>query len=514
MTGNFHVRAAACSLMLIAAIGTMTALRLQAQYSYLPTPSTVDGRFISITGGSIQTLGENPLVFKLASPSGASSIEIGIFDGDTYGTFDQGTVPLIFTLYADPEGDGSGTQVLNEWSGSSMTDRSWYTITQSNSPLARCSGGSYFYLLKVRTSDPATFHWSSFKLRTNGTISIARASNFTFSAPLASLADAQVIYPSYPALTPATYDGTWHFHMDVPTSVASLEVWDGDFDRGSYDCSDNDTDDEDTPSTIPLWASGSAVAEGVPAGTVPCQDASGIPTGGMATGAPPDDSRTAAFARPPGISYRVVAPDGAQYSNGNPSGNLEWEQFRLSTDAFDRSMMDYHADSLPSGSYDIVVSGLDLANLNAMRFPYDVAGVNASGVVVTPLRPDYTNGSIAGSVYLELGSNCSRGTLEPGLPLVTVRLAADYNGDGVTDQAMRTTTGLTGGFSFSGLHPGVYTITIDILTLQPDILVVCDSDGTATPHTVSLTLTMCSRSANILFGYGLGGDGLLSDISR
>lgn len=504
MTLSLYCRSAISPLCLVISFLLLSTSSLVAQqYSYLPTASTTDGRFISVTGGSIQTLADNSLVFKLASPATSPSIEIGIFDGDTQGIYDIGTVPLIFRLFADPEGNGTGTTQIAEWQGTVMTNNTWYTATISNAATARCTSGDYFYTLKVLSSDPTIVHWSNFKLRTTGTIAIANSSNFTFSTPLGSALDAAVIYPSYPALQPTTYNGEWHFNMSVPNSLSSLALWDGDFDRGSYNCIDNDINDEDTPNERPSWATGAAVAEGTAASTLPCQNSAGQPIGGTTTSNPPDDARNAAFARPNGVSYELIAPGNVHYANTNPSGNLEWEQFRLSTEAFNRSVMDYHADALPAGIYTVAISGMDLANLNAMRFPYDVAGVDASGNTVTPIHPDYTNGVISGTVYYEASNNCSQGLLELGIPLAVVQLSVDYNGDGVTDAVVSTVTDLLGHFNFTGLHPGAYSVTVDKATLALGIDVICDSDGEATPNQIRTNLTMCSRSMSFLFGYRL-----------
>jgi hypothetical protein len=151
---------------------------------------------------------------------------------------------------------------------------------------------------------------------------------------------------------------------------------------------------------------------------------------------------------------------------------------------------------------------MDLGNLNAMRFPYDVAGVDVDGNAVTPIHPDYTDGQITGTVYYESGGNCTQGLLELGIALSTVNLAADYNGDGVADETWCAATDLLGHFCFGGLHPGAYTVTVDPLTLARGCSVVCDTDGSGTPNTVKTTLTMCARSKALMFGYKLG-NGLL-----
>jgi hypothetical protein len=177
--------------------------------------------------------------------------------------------------------------------------------------------------------------------------------------------------------------------------------------------------------------------------------------------------------------------------------------------------MDYHAGALPAGDYDIAINGMDLANLNAMRFPYDVAGVDSNGHAVPPIHPDYSDGSITGTLYYESGSNCTQGLLEPGIPLASVHLAVDYDNDGVTDETWCVSTDLLGHFRFDDLHPGTYSITVDTGTLPLGAGVVCDSDGAGTPNSVSAKLTMCARSKTCIFGYRLlGNNHLLGDLSR
>jgi hypothetical protein len=176
-------------------------------------------------------------------------------------------------------------------------------------------------------------------------------------------------------------------------------------------------------------------------------------------------------------------------------------------------MMDYHADALPSGGYDVAIAGMDLGNLNALRFPYDVSGVDADGAPVTPIHADYSDGSITGTVYFESGGNCTQGLLELGIPLATVRLAADYNGDGATDETWCTASDLLGHFSFGNLHPGAYTITVDAGTLPLGCGTTCDSDGSSTPNKVCASLSMCSRSFCCVFGYK-SGHGLLGALER
>ncbi len=502
MGAKSRVHALPYVAFLLGMLMTFSSMNAQSVYSYLPTASTTDGRFFSIAGAGFQTLGDNPLIFKIAMPAGATTLEIGIFDGETGGAWDQGTVPLQYTLYADPAGDATGTIQLGQWLGSSMPDTAWYSVSMANSSQARCGDGDFFYVLRIQSTNRELAHWSSFKLRTNGTLVALRNTNIAYTAPMASLADARCIYPNWPTTSGATYDGEWNLYMDVPVALPALTIWDGDMDRGSYDCSDNDTDDEDTPNgTIPSWASNFAVPEGVPTTSIECVNASGAATGGYTTSNPPDNSRNAVFQRGTGVSYEVVTPSGTHFANTNPSGNLEWEAFTLSTAAFDRSQMDYHADALPAGIYRIHASGVDMSNLNAWRLPYDAVGVDASGVPVSPIRPDYTNGVISGLVYYETSGNTSQEATEPGIPSITVILAADYDNNGSTDATLTTETDADGHYTFAGLRKGTYVITVDVGTLADDAVAVWDTDSLSTRNVVSGSLTQCTRTSVGTFGY-------------
>ncbi len=503
----FKPCAAAMLLLLI-------VLPANAQYSYLPTGNTSDEKFLSIAGGGIQTLAENPMIFEIASRSDSSALAIGIFDGNTGGMFDQGNVPLRFTLFADPEGDGTGTEKIAVWVGDVMPDNAWFDASVANTEAARCATGDYFYRLEAESTNPTAFQWSSFKLRTDGSIVIRRERRVAFSAPLGNINDAFVVYPAWPSRTPTNYNGRWHFYMDVPIGPASLAIWDGDFDRGSYDCSDNDSDDPDTPNILPAWASGDAVAEGIAISTIPCSDAAGRPTGGTTTSNPPDDSRNPVFRRSTGVSYDLIDPNGVRYANQNPSGNLEWEQLRISTEAFDRSLMDYHADALPAGIYDLSITGLDLSNLNAIRFPYDVTGVDIDGNPVAPIRADYADGTIEGTLYPVTDSNCVRTAETPGIPSVAVTIFADYNNDGLTDATWSVTTDAAGTYRFRDLHRGSYTIMVDGASLPPGAVPACDGDGIGTPNVAQGVLTMCSRSITCDFGYRFTEHNLIGVLAR
>ncbi len=486
-----------CSVRSLVALFALLAIvsshRADAQttrrYVYFPSPSITDGRFLSMAGSGLNTLGED-IVLKLAVPGATSSIEIGIFDGETGGQWDQGTVQMDFTLYADPKGDGSGTTRVQQWSGSQMADNSWFSATVPHVAGARGANGDYFYILRVSNPNPSVMAWSNFKIRTSGTVVALIDRPFAYTAPLHSLADARVIFPNYPTLTPTTYDGSWSFFIQLNRPATSLTVWDGDMDHGSYDCSVNDTDDPDTPNNaIPAWASGNsaAVPEGLAASTLPCSDAAGNATGGTTTSNPADDARNEVVRRSPNVSYELIDPRGVRYANTNPSGNLEWEQFRIATGTFNRNLSDYRADSLPAGVYEIRISGVDMNNLNAWRFPYDALGVDSTGTPVTPIRP----GQIVGDVYYDVNNNGRQDSDEPGIPAVTVELSTGATA--VTDK--------DGHYVFPDLEPGTYVVKVDDETLAPGVSPTGDADGVRTPNSASVTVTEGQTVRTADFGY-------------
>lgn len=496
-------------LPMVAAVFGFSADRASAQtapakrYVHFPSERVDDGRFLSMAGSGLNTLAQD-IALKIASPGTASTLEIGIFDGETGGRWDQGSVPLEYILYADPQGDATGTVEVARWSGSTMPDNNWFVATINNAASAKGPGsGNYFYWLRVRNTDPSVTAWSNFKVRTDGTVAIMRNRAFAYVAAMFSLADGQTIFPKYPTLSPTTYDGTWDFYINLVKPQTSLAIWDGDMDYGSFDGATKDTDDPDTRNdAVPSWAVGTAaVAEGVAGKGLATVDAAGNPLGGTTTSNPPDDHRTEAVRRSPSVSYDVITPDGRRFSNTNPSGNLEWEQFNLSTAPMDRATMDYHADSLPAGIYHIHIYGVDMTNLNAWVFPVDGIGVDDAGVPVAPIASDFEDGSIEGVIYYDANNNLLRDAGEPGIPSVTITLSADYNGDGRADSTFSTVTDVNGWYKFSNLRGGTYKVAMDMATLADDIVPTVDPDGTGSTNAASITLSSGDKAKLAYFGY-------------
>ena len=499
------VRSTVLSVALLA-IGTAgLSQRAAAQtYSCFPNCNQTDGRMLVLAGVGSNTLAGDTIVMKITSPATANSVIIGMFDGESGGLFDHegvnaaGTarnatgVPSEYTLFADPSGEGKTfTMPVATWSGATMANNAWSDFAVVNDPRAKAPSGAYIYALRIRNTDPTVNKsYNGFKLRTDGAIALKGYQSFAVFVPLNTPEEA-VIYPNgLGDMTTTTYDGTWQFFLDVPFAMNNFAVWDGDMDYGSADASYLDSDDPDSPASKPLWAAGTAaVNEGVAIGS---QMTDG--TGRYRTGLPADDNQFLSFARPPSVWYEVVHPDGTRYENRNPSGNLEWEQFSISTAPFNRSQMDYHADSLPAGVYQVKMYGMDLHNLNAWRFFNDalgqnsnveVVGVSASGEAVIPAKPY----NVTGTIFYDDNGNGVQDNGENGIPSVDVFLLCDYNLDGTIDETKTETTDEDGLYIFENVGPGNHRVQTDLSSLSDDVRPTGDADGTGTPNATNVTAT-------------------------
>jgi hypothetical protein len=491
--------------------------RAEAQtYSCFPNCSETDGRMLVLAGDGSNTLAGDEIVMKITSPATATSITVGVFDGESGGVFDhEGLnsartarnavgVPSEYILYADPAGEGKVfTTPVATWSGADMANNAWSDFTIPNDIRAKAPSGAYIYSLKIRNTNPDIYKsYNGFKLRTDGAIALKGYQSFAVFVPLSTAADEAVIYPAGTSnLTTTTYDGTWQFFLDVPYAMSTFAVWDGDMDHGSSDGSILDTDDPDSQNDVPTWAAGTAaVAEGV---------AVGNQIGGTSrytTGSPADDNPYATYTRAPSVWYEIIHPNGTHYENRNPSGNLEWEQFVLSTAPLDRTQMDYHVDELPAGVYEVKMHGMDLHNLNAWRFFNDalgnssnveLVGVTATGAAVIPQKPY----NITGTIFYDSDANGVQGTGENGIPSINVFLLCDYNLDGVTDETKTTTTDANGLYLFTNVGPGRHTVQTDMATLSDDVRPTGDADGTGTANTTTLTATGGTALESASFAY-------------
>lgn len=396
----------------------------------LPTCDITDGRFLAIAGTGFETLSPAEMDLSIAVPADVATFDIGIFDGDgseyngdgvTY-YWDAGeTAPFEYSLYADPDANGTGTTPIDLEPGmpvilsSDMPDNAWRDFTVSTGPEAASPSGNFFYVLKIKLVVPSLITLNSFKVRTTAVVGgltldpVARP--FSYIAPLTSDSDIAVIYPSFPAAVPTNYDGNFLFYFDVPVSQNELVLWDGDFDHGKWDLTEQDTDDPDTPGFpfLPSWSTAETLPEGVAGG-------------GGGTGSPPDDYVGEGFGayllRPPSVQYQLEAPDSQIFANGNPSGNLEWERFRISTGPFDPSTMDASAPSLPPGTYKLEIQGVDMLNLNALLLPHRVLCVDEDDVPCDPLRPFL----VGDTVFADSDGDGFQDPGEPGIAGVLVEL--------------------------------------------------------------------------------------------
>ena len=435
----------------------------QATYNCLPTCSSTDGRFLAIANGaSFVTMSQPTLDLEISVPRGTSTFTVGIFDGDARGVdatltphWDQGTLAAFtYTLYADPNRDHN-VSVVEPLSGlpvqlsATMPDNGWIDFTVNTDAAAQAPSGHYFYLLRIQLTTPLIAVTNAFKVRTGGAIVggsslFPSPQPFSYIANVAGNADIAIVYPGFPSLTPTNYDGTFNFYFEMPVSQRDITIWDGDFDYGKFDGTIKDTDDPDTPNAPfrPSWSTTDTVSEGVSTGL------SG------ATGNPPDDRNPAStgiyLLKSPSIFYDLIFPDGQTYRNSNPSGNQEWEQFKVSTDSFDRSQMDYHTDVIPPGIYLLNMQGVDMQNLNALLLPAKALCVSQTGLVCTPLHP-YLLGD---TVFVDTNENGVQDPGEPGIGHVEMELV-DANGYVLTT----TFTDADGHYSFE-VEAFPYTVRI------------------------------------------------------
>lgn len=459
------------ALLLPATLAVRSARAAGGPFNYFPTgtlsdgteiDSTVnDGRFLALAGIGAQTLAGDTITVAFTAPAVATNFQIGIFDGDTGRTdsagkahWDFGTVPLEYSLYADPRGDATGRYLVGRWMGNggdgtisggmnthAMPNNAWYDIPVAVGPEARNPNGSYYYVLKVRHTAPADSSISSFKVRSDAVISIL-AQAVSLYAPLATMHELALVSPTG---QPTRYDGNWDINLTVPMNTSFIEVWDGDLDHGPASGVSPDTDDADTPNTgVPPWAvNTAAVAEGA-----------------KGTGSPPDDTTNTYAVRSPNIFYDVFktdangAPEGTVYTNSNPSGNLEWERFLVTNDT-NVPADHYFTGTLPAGNYRVRVQGMDHGNLNAFRFFHDAVGIGPDGDPVVKIPAGPVAGVLGDYVWLDSDWEGDQDEVKAGIPGVKLEVR-DANGN-LLDYIY---TNLDGQYYYPVATAGDYTVTV------------------------------------------------------
>jgi hypothetical protein len=493
-----------------------SAARAQTNYWYDPTGDENDGRFMAVAGTGFDTFLNQPISIYIIVPACKNSFEIGIFDGDTRGKdinglehWDQpvANTQSYYKLFADPGKTGDESNEIGTWLGNdnNMPDNDWYSIFLPVHPEALGPEG-YTYRLKIDLVDPNAAAVNRFKIRSTGALIVGAKAPFAFEAALKFFpADAKIIYPLWPTFPlPTTYDGSWTFKIYVTAApsvvVNEVTIWDGDLDRGSYNGTNGDTDDPDTPNdSLPPFEVGSVAFEGA-----------------KGTGNPADDTYPPVFRREPAISYTVTAPDGTVWSNTNPSGNREWEKFTIRAATHPDGCIpgvnaDYCVDRLHPGIYTVNVQGVDLNNLNAFYFPYEIMS--------------YESGSIGDYVWNDLNDNGIQDDGELGIEGVTVELYVAGNPDPVAT----TTTNAAGFYMFPNLMADDYIVKIADSNFDAGGVLAgwnaspanqggddaVDSNGDEINHEAEVILAKGENNNTIDFGflkYGSIGDYVWNDL--
>lgn len=388
-------------------------------YSYFPSASATDGKMLCVAGQGLQTLSGQSVTVSFSVANAVSQFNVGFFDGASNSVWDMstGAFPTQYTLYADPVGDGTGNTVVATWTDTQMTGNAWSDFPVTTTAAAKSPSGNYFYRLTCTGTSPATAQVNCFKVRVEGYTYIIPTTVFGFVGAY-----------NGNVTTAATYDGSWDFFMYAPQDMTRLDIWDGDFDVA------NDTNDPNTPAGIPAWDGGAAQAQGANPGN------------------PADDNTNGTYLRTPNVRYDVITPDNTTYSNLNPSGNTEWELFRLDTTTNNPTVTDHQPPRLLSGTYKIHLTGLDLHNIDAFRFVYPLVGVDAAGRPTVPPGPFLTSGT----VFNDLNQNGTQQAGENGLSGVVVNLKDIATGSIIA----AASTDASGNYSFNTWN-GTFDVVVD-----------------------------------------------------
>jgi len=232
-----------------------------------------DGQFLRIANYGNRTFAGQNVVLWISVPGDYTIFELGFFDGDSGkddngnlvgargGNWDESTNETVYTLYADPLRDGSGSQVIGSWYGNAtnplsgpgwtasaetMPNNGWYTLSINVGDVAKGPSGHYFYRLEATQPAIIASGGNSFKVRSSGYLSTGQSdlvdASFAIMGAIANINDARILYPqfqSYSNLGPSTYNGEWRFYLYLPNEEGTMEFWDGDFDFGAWNCDPN-----------------------------------------------------------------------------------------------------------------------------------------------------------------------------------------------------------------------------------------------------------------------------------
>ena len=495
----------------------------------------VDGRSLVTAGDDNTTLSSQEIVLGISFTAAAGPDgNFDIFDGDrdnanwdvlfNCGAGCPGTgaaaPQLIVELFADPAGAGGVGVPLQVWSPAGtpfpVVNNGWLGVTFPHDGAALNDSGPedvYNYALHIRPFQPEIDKgWNSFKVRAAGTVLLLGNQVVGFLGAMNVPNDLNIIYPNYPTLTPTVYDGTWVFKTRLPAFLGDVTVFDGDMDFGNAACDYQDTDDPDSAGVPPFALGSAAVAEGVAVANAPAACPAPNQAKGNRTGTPAEDASSAGFKRvptiiPAGIAYQLKAPGSPQNPNGqiflnqNPSGNKEWEQFKIQLVApgdvtngacpeggYPEDLVkgypasDCRTTDLPGGVWEIQLDGMDLSNLNFWFFSFKVEPIEDTysiGRLVwydanenqlqdlcagIPCAEEHGIQGVAYTVYdapipggtvVRTGFTDANGEfLESGLPAADYTVVVD-SGNFAVGQPLNGLTSTTGGEVENGIEVGL-----------------------------------------------------------
>ncbi len=420
----------------------------QSDWIGWPSASDTDGRFMAITGPFSAISYAAPEIL-IGIPASATTFDIELFDGDA--GFQQTTrydvnfftSGYTYTLYRDPNRDGSGTDVDLVRIDTDFADDAWdsYVTNHPVNPAAQGAGGFYWYRMElVYNGDPnAEQFFNALKLRvrsdaTSSPIVGAFGDIIIGASPINFLLDPPLNSPDN------TFDGDWVFNVQVPAGVAPpINFYDSD------------------------------------------ADFAGDLEGGVGAPNPPDDNDARPdFRISPSIRYELFAPNGELITlNTDPSGNVEEEVF-----VYDPPV------AVPPGFYEWHWFGIDASNVFILRTDF----------LLIPV-PEEIAAAVGNYVWVDENGDGMQDAGEPGLAGVTVILK-----NAVGDTVGTRVTDADGNYMFNNLPPGEYTVEIDATTLPAGIaqttnpvLPGADFGNQSLPYTVNLSPGETNLTAD--FGY-------------
>ena len=176
----------------------------------------------------------------------------------------------------------------------------------------------------------------------------------------------------------------------------------------------------------------------------------------------------------------------------------------------------YSIVGLPLGDWTVTVDPTTLPPGVANTGDPDGAFDNTTVVTLTAAVPTSDTmdfgyqgvGSIGDFVWTDLNADGVQDVGEPGIAGVTVTITTTIAGSPVT---YTTTTDAAGGYLVNGLPLGDFTVTVDPASLPTGIVQTFDSDGTATPNTSAVTLSLAAISSTTQ-DFGYQGPGAIGDL--